>query len=72
MNTRIPRAGALRVLQVTMAAAMVYVVAGEVLQGWVGLHMDAWRARADFGQAAEITANRLHTRLPVGRVQPVV
>lgn len=45
MNSRIPRAAALCVL----VSAMMYVVAGEVLQGWVGLHMDAWRARADFG-----------------------
>lgn len=45
MNTRITHAAASAVL----AAAMMYVVAGEVVQGWVGLHMDAWRSRQDFG-----------------------
>lgn len=38
-----------RILPGALLLVMAYVVAGELLQGWVGLHFDAWRERPAFG-----------------------
>jgi hypothetical protein len=34
--------------------ACTYVVAGEFLQGWVGLHFDAWRDRDSYGTEQDL------------------
>lgn len=38
-----------------LAAVLLYVLAGELLQVWVGLHMDAWSERASFGSERDRT-----------------
>lgn len=32
-----------------LLATLLYVVAGELLQGWTSLHLDAWQSRPAFG-----------------------
>lgn len=48
MNTLALRSGAALVL-----ALVLYVAAGELVQAWVGLHIDAWRARPAFGNETD-------------------
>lgn len=32
-----------------LLALVLYVAAGEIVHGWIGLHVDAWRERPSFG-----------------------
>ncbi len=36
-----------------IAALLLYVLAGELLQVWVGMHTDTWGERRDFGRAGD-------------------
>ncbi len=40
-------------LGAVIAALLLYVLAGELLQAWVGLHTDAWSERRDFGREGD-------------------
>lgn len=40
---------AARAAVVALLVLLLYVVVGEALQGWVGLHFDVWRERQIFG-----------------------
>lgn len=40
---------AVRIGVATLLTALLYVVVGELVQGWAGLHFDAWQTRVVFG-----------------------
>lgn len=42
-----------RVVAGLFLTVLAYVFAGELLQGWIGLHLDAWRERPAFGSARD-------------------